>query len=342
MKNYQRAKYLAYYLKKLDKPALKRFLKYSSHLTGRKKSDLLTDMLGSVFKYNISILEYFQFGFYDRKEEDKKTWAGTGTMYEYQLKMNPVSKREILDDKRKFVKVYNQFVKHKTASVEELKTDNKLIDEFLNNSSKKIVLKAADGKCGAQVAVKDSGDFNPNNLVAFMEKNQYDLIEEFIEQHADLNRLSPSGVNTVRIITQLDKNDNVVILGCRQRISVNSAVDNMGAGNIVASIDETTGRINSKAFYNDITKESVAFHPITGVEIMGFQVPFWKESLQLAKDAALLSKQNRSIGWDIVITENGPGLIEGNHDWCKLVWQMPVQKGLKPILDKHLNELKNV
>jgi len=25
--------------------------------------------------------------------------------------------------------------------------------------------------------------------------------------------------------------------------------------------------------------------------------------------------------------------IEGNHDWCKLVWQLPVNKGLKSMLE---------
>lgn len=44
--------------------------------------------------------------------------------------------------------------------------------------------------------------------------------------------------------------------------------------------------------------------------------------------------QNRSIGWDIVITPEGPGLIEGNHDWCKLVWQLPVGRSLKQMLEE--------
>jgi hypothetical protein len=61
----------------------------------------------------------------------------------------------------------------------------------------------------------------------------------------------------------------------------------------------------------------------------------------LAKEAALFDKSNRSIGWDIVVTETGPGLIEGNHDWCKLVWQLPVLKGLKPVLERHLEEFKS-
>ena len=53
------------------------------------------------------------------------------------------------------------------------------------------------------------------------------------------------------------------------------------------------------------------------------------------KKAALLHPQNRSIGWDIVITAKGPGFIEGNHDWCKLLWQLPVKKGMKSVLDAY-------
>ncbi len=52
----------------------------------------------------------------------------------------------------------------------------------------------------------------------------------------------------------------------------------------------------------------------------------------MVKEASELHPQNRSIGWDIVITPDGPGLIEGNHDWCKLVWQLPVGRGLKTLL----------
>jgi len=57
----------------------------------------------------------------------------------------------------------------------------------------------------------------------------------------------------------------------------------------------------------------------------------------MVTQAAKLYPQNLSIGWDIVMTEKGPGFIEGNHDWCKLLWQLPVKKGLKVLLDAHLN-----
>ncbi len=62
----------------------------------------------------------------------------------------------------------------------------------------------------------------------------------------------------------------------------------------------------------------------------------WKESIELVKQAALHRPENRSIGWDVVITEKGPELLEGNHNWCKILWQLPINKGLKNILEQYL------
>lgn len=167
-----------------------------------------------------------------------------------------------------------------------------------------------------------------------MKDNEFDLVEEFIVQHSHINRLSPSAVNTIRIITELNENNEPKLLGCRLRISVDSPVDNMGAGNIAAPIDDKTGIVFGSAVYSDITKPDVDIHPVTGVEIPGFKEPYWSEIIDMVKKAAKKHPQNRSIRWDVVVTERGPGLIEGNHDWCKLLWQLPVKSGLKSKLKR--------
>jgi len=332
-----RTLYLAYYLKQLDKDKFDLFINYASRNSGLSRQLIIRDIIHSVFKYNISILEYFQFRFFELSHSERELWAGTGYMYEYQLKMNPKKQRHILDDKTLFYKNYGDFMIHKVADLKDLEENARLIDTVLKNPSAKLVFKVADGKCGAQVEVKDCEEFTPKNLLTFMRAQGYDLVEEFIVQHAKINGLSPSAVNTVRIITQLNQQDEVDILGCRFRISVDSAVDNMAAGNLAAPVDEKTGIVSGPGVYSDITKPDEVYHPITGVKIPGFQIPFWKSTIQLAKDAALLHPQNRSIGWDIVITDKGPGLIEGNHDWCKLLWQLPVKQGLKNILTHYLD-----
>lgn len=338
MQMFKRAIYLGYYLKNLNCKQFWNFLKYSSKGNPFRMLLLLLDCIWSVFKYNISILEYFQFGFNKLSSRERSKWAGTGFMYEFQLLMNPKNTREILDDKRMFYQAYRPFIKQQMRSVVDFEKSaiQENWEEDLKRENSKYVFKQADGKCGKGVAIVSAKELRGVDMLNFMKQHNYDLQEEFIEQHTELMRLSPSAVNTIRIFTQLDAQDNVCVLGCRLRISVNSHVDNMAAGNLAASVDEVTGVVNGLGYYSDITKAPEEYHPITKIKIPGFEIPFWKETLALAKEAALWHKENRSIGWDIAITEMAPTLIEGNHDWCKLLWQLPVQQGLKIEIEKYV------
>ena len=91
--------YLGYYVKQLDRAKLKQFLDYTSEETGQSQTYLLADMLKSVFRFNISLLEYFQFRFFELTESERQSWAGTGYMYEFQKRMNPPKARDILEIK---------------------------------------------------------------------------------------------------------------------------------------------------------------------------------------------------------------------------------------------------
>jgi hypothetical protein len=329
--------YLGYYFKELDKNKLKKFIDFVSKQTKKSKFSIWLDMIQSSLLYNISLLEYFNFKFYEISKAEKQTFAGTGFMYEYQLIMNPKKSRFVLEDKIVFLKEYSAFVNHKFASLIDLQKNKNIGLDILQNQSGKIVLKDSKGQCGNGVTVRKSSDLNEVTLIEDLIATSNDYVEEFVLQHNDLMSLSPSGLNTIRIITQLNKNNNVDILGCRLRITINSSVDNLAAGNIAAPIDEITGKVNGPGVYSDITKQDEFTHPITGVPIIGFQVPYWSETMEMVKNAALINTINKSIGWDIAITNNGPELIEGNHDWCKLLWQLPVKKGLKPILKTYLS-----
>lgn len=328
MKLIRRFLYLVYYFKESEFKLLYKFLRFSSVNTGRSKCSIIADVIKSSVKYNISFKDYFYFGFFEYKMQRREDWAGTGFMYEYQLLMNPRSARKILENKVIFLNHYKDLIKRNYLHVSQKNANVKAIDDMLRNQSGRLVLKGSYGQVGAEVEIIECDNFKPDTLFKYMKKRKYDLIEEFVIQHPDLNELSFSGLNTVRIITQLF-NDEVVCLGARLRISVNSPVDNMAAGNLAAPIDSEAGVVNGPGVYSDITKESVKNHPITGMPIEGFQIPFWKKTMQLVETAARRAEGNRSVGWDIAITANGPELIEGNHNWCKLLWQLPVNKGLK-------------
>jgi hypothetical protein len=324
--------YFAYYLREVDWSQLDKFMRHLRTETGWSKMQQWAYIVRDSLRYNISILEYYQFRFFELPSEEKSNWAGTGTMYEFQRRANPPATRELLRDKREFYRAYKKFFKHYLYSLDDLKAAPKVVEKLLA-SNEKLVFKDATGSCGSGVSIRPVSELTSDQLIDFMERGGFDLVETFVVQHAALNSLSPSAVNTVRIFTQISNERGYEILGCRLRISVDSPVDNLAAGNMAAPIDPDTGVVNGPGVFSDFTRKPAAIHPVTGISIVGFKLPFWAETLEMVREASLLHPENRSVGWDVVITEQGPGLIEGNHDWCKLVWQLPVNRGLKHLLD---------
>jgi hypothetical protein len=325
--------YLAYYLSQMNWLLLGRFMRHTRAQSGIGSSRQVLTFLVDSLRYNISPLEWYQFRFSGIDAAEKCTWAGTGTMYEFHRQVNPPSGRAILADKRKFYRAYREFCRHGLWSIEDLLEDQMLLDRLLSKNER-LVFKNALGNCGSSVRIVETAELRSCELTKWMSSNGYDMVESCIEQHPDLQALSPSGVNTVRIFTLIDRKGEYQVLGCRLRISVDSSVDNLAAGNLAAAVEQQSGVVSGPGIYSDITRSPEAIHPVTGTPINGFQLPFWQECLDLAKKASLKHPQNRSVGWDIAITSDGPDLIEGNHDWCKLVWQLPVRKGLKHLLEK--------
>jgi len=226
-------------------------------------------------------------------------------------------------------------VRRRFTDIDQLAKNRDLLNEMLANSSGRLVLKFSRGQIGKEVEVIDCPDFTPDILLKFSKVRGYDLVEEYVVQHPSLMQLSPSGLNTVRIFTQVTS-DDVEIIGARLRVSVNSPVDNMAAGNMAVPVDILTGLTNGPGVFSDIAKDDCYIHPVTQKSVINFQIPFWNEVLDFVRKAARAHPENRSVGWDIAITADGPELIEGNHNWCKLLLQLPVKRGMKAELDCYL------
>ena len=335
----KRSQYLVYYFKKMDWPKYRKFFRYTRKLTGRGRIGLFFDNIRCMYRYNIGVIDYFLFRFFEKDAEERARWVGTGYKYEYDLVMNPKSTRSILENKIQFYEVYAPFVLHAVCTIDDIREGNDKARVVLENPTGKIVIKDALGQCGWDVEIVKSADHDASSLLKYMKSKGFNLAEEFIVQHPEISRLSDSGVNTVRIISQVNKDHEVEILGARMRISVNTHVDNLASGNIASPVDLETGKLNDLGIYSDITKERVKTHPVSGVELVGYQIPLWEQCLDLVKRAALHRPENRAIGWDVVLTEKGPELLEGNHNWCKILWQIPIDTGLKHVLEKHLEEL---
>ena len=163
------------------------------------------------------------------------------------------------------------------------------------------------------------------------------LIEEPLDQAEELARLNPSSINTLRVITMIDRNGEIHIPFANIRIGrANSFVDNFSTGGVTASIDIETGIVDSRLY--DKKGNTYTLHPDTGEPVVGFQVPEWEQVLATIKQAAAVVPSLRYVGWDVVVRKDRRiSLIEGNRAAGARMLQLVHACGLKKVYDQFLN-----
>ncbi len=109
-------------------------------------------------------------------------WAGTGFMYEFQLKMNPLKARKVLEDKIAFNEKYNSFIKREYVTISTLVKDPMMMNTLIRNGSENIVLKNSLGQAGKEVRIISSKDLTPEKLIRVMNSEKYDLAEDVVSE----------------------------------------------------------------------------------------------------------------------------------------------------------------
>ncbi|HEY3145616.1 MAG TPA: sugar-transfer associated ATP-grasp domain-containing protein, partial [Dongiaceae bacterium] len=110
------------------------------------------------------------------------------------------------------------------------------------------------------------------------------IIQEALRPHAAIAGLSVGALPTARIITIVDESGEIEVGGAVFRMSIrwNSAIDNVHAGAIAATIDPRSGRLGQAT---DIGLGPISgrhdCHHITGAPITGTQLPHWPAAVEL-------------------------------------------------------------
>ncbi len=244
--------------------------------------------------------------------------------------VNASNSKYILSDKYKAYLHFRDYYQRDVVFVSDRKSD----DDFNSfcHSHPRFIVKPLSGRWGSGIRLVDTcdgsfcvGDYldsYPDGFVA----------EELIKQSAELSNLHPESVNTLRINT-VNYGDSVEVKWPCLRIGCgDSIVDNAGAGGVFGAIDVATGVISnvSDEFHHTFTE-----HPDTGIPLIGFQVPKWKEACEMAKKLAALIPDCHFIAWDLALTDKGWIMVEGNR--CPLlIHQIATGKGIR----KEFSEMK--
>lgn len=140
------------------------------------------------------------------------------------------------------------------------------------------------------------------------------VFQPLIFPHPRIAELCGERLASVRVITALTEAGPTVIRACWKVPAGGNMADNYWrAGNLLAQIDLSNGRvlrITSGAGLDTVLHER---HPDTGMPLIGFEIPHWDEVQRLALRGARLMRHMPLIGWDIAPATSGPVVVEMNE-----------------------------
>ncbi len=164
------------------------------------------------------------------------------------------------------------------------------------------------------------------------------IVEELISQSDEMAVFHPESVNTVRCASYLSEEGDLSIICAVLRMGTgNKPVDNGGAGGICASVDADTGIVAAEGATE--TGGRYLIHPDSGVQIIGSRVPRWQDLLGTVEKLASVIPDQRYVGWDLALTDDGWTLVEANAGGQWEICQMSDRRGLREVIEKTLGML---
>lgn len=310
----------------------------SSILSKKDKTNLKKDMVYCRVFYNLSFKEYFLFGFKNKSHFKRKNFIANMNRQNYLYLLGEKEGQVILNDKYKSYEILKKFYKRELIKVG--KNDYSTFEKFIKKYPV-FVKKPIDSSFGKGIELINSNDYkNLKELFSYLLEDGDVILEERIIQHEKMASLHPESLNTLRIVTYRDENDQVFIHLPFIKIGRGSSfVDNGGAGGMFARINPETGELITDG--KDEKNTIYEYHPDTNIKIKGFKIPSWEKVVSLAKDAALAFDKTRYIGWDVAIDKDGnPLIVEGNGKTQFLGQQITDEIGKRKDLEKLINYKK--
>ena len=310
---------MKYLIKRILKMDYKRFFKVVGRIhkkTGRNRLFLFIDMIVCGFKYKAGYLDYELFEMYDLNAKQRATILTRGKNDDFVKKYNVRTYRDLFNNKWIFNNKFKKFTKRDFMLLDE--NNEKEFNEFCKGKEY-IIAKPIDGTHGDGIMkIKpDKGTYK--KLI----KGESRLIEDYIIQDKGMDKLNPSSINTLRIVTLYDQGVSSIV--CTYlRVGNHKIVDNFNNGGMVVPINTDTGIIEYKAI--DKAGNIYEKHPETGTKFIGFKIPQFEEAKKMCMEASKVIPEVGYVGWDVGISNKGPCLIEGNDYPGHDIYNLPIHR----------------
>ncbi len=290
----------------IDLKGVWKISKNISKKTNRSHIHVLSDIIYCGFKYQAGYYDYQEFELYKVEKAKRPTYLTRGKNNTIVKKYNDKNYFHFFENKTEFNQKFQPYIKRDWLDLRECSNDT--FETFIKNNSV-FIAKPIDGLGGIGVEkyVLQSDTSISKLYQTLTQKKQY-LLESFVIQHPEMNRLYDGSVNTLRMFT-FYKDGQGQFLHAVLKIGNGSNIDNFSSGGMYTFL-EKDGTVQLPA----IDKEDILYdtHPVSKTKIVGFQVPMFDEAVALVKKAATVVPQIAYVGWDVAIGKDGPLIIEGN------------------------------
>lgn len=336
-------KKLKYLLRVISGMHYKQFFKTIGEIskkTNKSKIYIFIDMLWCALRYGAGYHDYKMYEFYNMKAKNRDTFVTRVRHKKVIMAFNNQEYSDIFDHKNEFDKRFKKYLRREVIDINE--TSLEKFKKFIKNKDVVIVkpFNLDSGRGIEKLCLKDFKSLE--EMYKYIKKKNLRMVEEVIRQHKDMNKLYPDAVNCMRIVTLIDNDGPEIVYIVLKTGTGGNFLDNMGFDGVCVPVDINTGKLIG--FAHSEHGHDYEYHPDTKVKFDGYQIPYFKEVINLVKKAALEVPEIRYVGWDVFIDENGPGLIEGNDYPDYAFWQLPVHNperiGLMPYFKTKMKNIK--
>lgn len=279
----------------------------TARIHGKSYPLVLADMLWSAGFRRVGFNDYLEFDFAILSRAERATWVTSPLALELSKKYDDPRFVHHFHHKIEFNRLFDQFLGREWLDLES--TDADALREFAERHPV-LIGKEPVSKSGFGVSRYDTdGVTDWEALRAELIGKGQVLVEERIVQHPVLEAIAPGTANTTRITTFVKDDGTVEIINMAQKFGRGSVSDQGAFGGFYTALHED-GRAMGMGY--DIHGELYETHPDTGARIADFRLPDLDAVRGLISQVALVVPQVRYVGWDVVATEAGPVLVEGN------------------------------
>lgn len=296
--------------------------------TSKNRVSVYFDLIYWFVRYGNDFNDYCTFEFWNKSTEERKSYISLRRNDVLRFAFSTPRVHKLFLDKAVFNERFKNYMSRGWMT-----TEGKSLDELyvFTQTYPSVIAKPLEdyGGHGVFKIAKDKDNWKENldRLHRCMNEGVKYIVEETIENAEYIKQIAPGALNTLRIVTVIDKCQNLHIIAALLRMGNGKAItDNYHDGGMACPIDLETGRLKSTA--HGMNNFSCDVHPFSGISFEGYEIKDFSKCVELVKKIAYVEPEARYVGWDFAITPNGIELLEGNIPPGEDITQIATGKGM--------------